>query len=53
MMVGALLGSLAGAGLSLEMGYQAPFGSAVIGAIAGMLVVGVAGWWLSQSARLH
>ena len=53
LMVGAMFGSLAGAGLGLEMGHQTPFVPAVIGAILGMLVVVVAGWWLSHSARLH
>ncbi|UCG25381.1 MAG: hypothetical protein JSW55_05120 [Chloroflexota bacterium] len=52
-MVGAMFGSLAGAGLGVEMGYQTPFAPAVIGAILGMLVVTLAGWWLSHGARLR
>lgn len=52
-MVGAMFGSLAGAGLGLEMLHQTPFVPAVIGAILGMLIVGVAGWWLSQIAGPH
>jgi hypothetical protein len=52
-MVGAMFGSLAGAGLGLQMWHQTPFVPAVIGAILGMLVVGVAGWSLSQIAGPH
>ncbi len=50
-MIGAMLGSLAGAGFGLELGNRSPFGPAVIGAILGMLVVGFLGWLLGQYAR--
>ena len=52
-MVGAMFGSLAGAGLGVEMGYQSPFVAAAIGAIFGMLVVAAAGWWISHGARFR
>ncbi len=51
MMLGAMFGSLAGAGLSLGFGYQMPFGPAVIGAIFGLLSVGVIGWLLLKVAK--
>ena len=51
MLLGAMFGSLAGAGISLGLGYQMPFGPAVIGAIFGLLSVAVIGWLLLKIAK--
>lgn len=54
MMVGALLGSLAGAGIGAGLGQETPFAAALIGTVAGMLIVGLVGWsltWLGQTLK--
>lgn len=46
MMLGAMFGSLIAARISLRVMDQAPFGLAVIGAVGGMIIVGLLGWLL-------
>lgn len=43
MMLGAMFGSLVGAGIGRELGQLTPFGPALIGLVVGFLVVGAVG----------